>query len=272
MRHHTSKQSHYSRIQRPGGAGARLEPLSEFSVASVDDTTVLLDPAIQRDINFRTDVLARDNNECAMIRRFNKPTSVSTEPNTIEDDASGTNALDEDVPGEESSDDDASIDESSSDAGEAPDADSPSYAASAGLKLNLNACHIIKHALAVQKKNSKAIFFTWDILRYYAAISDETLSNLQTVIDSTANGITLEKTMHSEFDDFNVVFVPTNKKHTYQIRWLNEKHFFYTLAGRDTVKFRDHTRQHQRPKPKFLALHRAIAHVLHETKLVATSL
>ncbi|TDL26441.1 hypothetical protein BD410DRAFT_521473 [Rickenella mellea] len=137
------------------------------------------------------------------------------------------------------------------------ESDIPAPYKTRGSKMNTNACHIIKRSLAIQEKGSNSIFFMWDILRYYGELSKDILANLENVIDSPANGILLEKTLHYSVDNFEVVFVPhKSEANTYKIRWIDEQHLFYTLAVRRKVTFSDHTGGlHQLPNPKLFATH-----------------
>lgn len=50
---------------------------------------------------------------------------------------------------------------------------------------------------------------TWDILRHYADISDETTESLENTIDSPSNGILLDTGMYSLFNEFAWYFEAT---------------------------------------------------------------
>ncbi len=47
-----------------------------------------------------------------------------------------------------------------------------------------------------------AEYATWDILRHFIALSEEQVAELDDNIDYAYNGITLEHTLHSIFDEF----------------------------------------------------------------------
>jgi hypothetical protein len=49
---------------------------------------------------------------------------------------------------------------------------------------------------------------TWDILRHYGAFSDEIVQNLDDLIESPENGITLSLSAHHTFDNYRWCFVP----------------------------------------------------------------
>jgi hypothetical protein len=55
----------------------------------------------------------------------------------------------------------------------------------------------------------------------------------------------------------------------YAVKWFVEALIIFTAFGREVVKFQNQSNKFTipLPKPEYLALHAAIAHILHETKL-----
>ena len=53
------------------------------------------------------------------------------------------------------------------------------------------------------------------------------------------------------------------------MKWFGKALFIFSSAGREVVKFQNHSDDSTipLPKPEYLALHAAIAHILHETRL-----
>ena len=121
---------------------------------------------------------------------------------------------------------------------------------------------------------------TWDIIHQYANISVEILENS---LDSPENGILLQIEKHRAFEGFEWCFVAT----------VSQGYRAF-IRLKLTVAFAGATRRIQRevvsrtplnlllpwtfqnqpnqpiiplPKPEYLALHAAIAHIMHETKL-----
>ena len=53
----------------------------------------------------------------------------------------------------------------------------------------------------------------------------------------------------------------------YKVKWFGEKLGIFDFAGREVVTFQSDDPNIPLPKPEYLALHAAIAHILDETKL-----
>jgi hypothetical protein len=85
-------------------------------------------------------------------------------------------------------------------------------------------------------------------------------------IDRPRNALTLTNFFHQLFGDFQVYFEPVpGKDHTYTIRTLvTEDHFFRRPALPITRElYITPERTIEPPSPRLLAIHRAIAHILH---------
>jgi len=134
--------------------------------------------------------------------------------------------------------------------------------------------HIIKRSLAKENGSETGITrsqsypTTWDIIHHYANIR---VDNLEDSLDSPENGILLQIEMHRAFEHFKWCFVATEQPNEYRVKWLhNPPHLVFLDHGREVVTFQNQSDQPDipLPKPEYLALHAAIAHILHETKLV----
>ena len=55
----------------------------------------------------------------------------------------------------------------------------------------------------------------------------------------------------------------------YNVKWFRDALFIFSASGREVVTFQKSTQPayYSAPKPEYLALHAAIAHIFHETKL-----
>jgi hypothetical protein len=55
----------------------------------------------------------------------------------------------------------------------------------------------------------------------------------------------------------------------YKVKWFGEALLIFSTFGREVVTFQNQPNQPiiPLPKPEYIALHAAIAHILHETKL-----
>lgn len=85
-------------------------------------------------------------------------------------------------------------------------------------------------------------------------------------IDRPRNAITLSHALHNLFGNFNIFFepVPDAEPHTYRIQSFLPTHFSRTLGLPITRTLHlTPDRTVDPPSPRFLALHRAIAIILH---------
>jgi hypothetical protein len=83
-------------------------------------------------------------------------------------------------------------------------------------------------------------------------------------IDRPRNAVTLTQQHHTSFGCFDIFFepVPGQGAHTYQIRSFLPPLFIQDLPVVRTLFFTE-SRSIEPPSARFLALHRAIAHILH---------
>jgi len=116
---------------------------------------------------------------------------------------------------------------------------------------------------------------TFDILRNYANLSQETISDLEDVIDDPSNGFLLELNAHVGFDRFQWCLQPTEVDDKYTIKIYGNVH---GIPGKATkvVEFKDHSEEFQAnrgrrkrsreiplPDRRYINIHAAIAGVLH---------
>jgi len=140
-------------------------------------------------------------------------------------------------------------------------------------KIIVEGAHIIKRSLAKEDGSETGITHslsippTWDIIRQYANISVDDLENS---LDSPENGILLQIEMHRAFERFKWCLVATEQQDEYTVKWFGEDLFIFSIIGRKVVNFQNQSSEPTipLPKPEYIALHAAIAHILHETKLV----
>lgn len=84
-----------------------------------------------------------------------------------------------------------------------------------------------------------------------------------TDIDRPRNALTLTHDFHQCFGDFQVFFTPTNQPHTYQIDTFLPPFVLQNLLPITRTLYLTETRTIDPPSPRLLAVHRAIAHILH---------
>ncbi|KAK7680799.1 hypothetical protein QCA50_016107 [Cerrena zonata] len=139
--------------------------------------------------------------------------------------------------------------------------------------LGTRSAHITKPSFAKEDDSDDTNFAihrpfqaTWNIIHHYANIS---LDVLQDRIDSPENGILMSIDMHRAFEKFEWCLIPTGQPSEYTVKWLTELPLaIFVLLGRPVVTFADDSSNSiPLPKPEYLALHAAIAHILHETRL-----
>jgi len=130
--------------------------------------------------------------------------------------------------------------------------------------------HIIRRSIAKADKSNAGLHIslpaTWDILRHYADLSEDTIRDLENIIDSPSNGILLQTEMHDGFDDFEWYFEATDQPDVYNIKWLSEDGPLGTwvTGGLEQVQFTNQSANDiPLPNAQFLAIHAAIAKVLH---------
>ncbi|KAF8586129.1 hypothetical protein K439DRAFT_1659900 [Ramaria rubella] len=143
-----------------------------------------------------------------------------------------------------------------------------------GPKATLEAAHILKRAVAIfDNKQEKSVIATWDIIRQYAHWPETTLGSMLDLIDEPENGFLLQHDLHQGFEKLWWTLIPeTTIPNTYRVKlfrgdaipWPHNK----------VITFKNHEppegllkvpspKTHPLPNPSFLALHAALAQVLH---------
>ncbi|KAK7690767.1 hypothetical protein QCA50_005866 [Cerrena zonata] len=150
--------------------------------------------------------------------------------------------------------------------------------------IELPVAHILHHAISDFDKNDKSAFITYSILYHFSNLDSAAIDSLQTIIDDTSNGITLDHHPHIGFDRYRWCLHPTERVNEYRIRIYDDlRHGLFArqmnLPGNTgaPVIFRDRSadllelggasrkrdRTHDLPNPHFIAIHAAIAGILH---------
>ncbi|KAF8956255.1 hypothetical protein BDZ97DRAFT_1852474 [Flammula alnicola] len=130
------------------------------------------------------------------------------------------------------------------------------------IRVELVAAHILKRAVAVfQEAKPRTVSLTWDIIKQYSGIPDAMIDTMNDLIDDPQNGITLEKNAHDAFDSLAFALIPQDDG-SYKIEQFGQ---LIVNPLQPTIRFNDHSPPPgtSLPNRKFLALHAAIASVLH---------
>ncbi|KAG1814646.1 uncharacterized protein BJ212DRAFT_1481852 [Suillus subaureus] len=126
----------------------------------------------------------------------------------------------------------------------------------------LDAAHILPRSIVHEHPRSNRIAGTIDIIKHYTKLPDEIMDDLAGIIDNPENGMLLDIALHRGFDSYRWCLHPTDVLHKYKVHWLR-----YVPLHKENfteVQFRDHSRDGvPLPNPTLIALHSAVAHVLH---------
>lgn len=148
--------------------------------------------------------------------------------------------------------------------------------------LDLAAAHILRRAVGNFDPNHTSKSFqsavtTFDILRNFTRLSEQTLQELHNHIDHPSNAMMLETNAHNAFDKFKWCLKATEVEHVYDLKVFDATKFFFDPPN-NRITFVDHSEKFpvQRadalkrarcsfdlPNPVYLAIHAAIAGVLH---------
>ncbi|KAF2458290.1 hypothetical protein BDY21DRAFT_284527 [Lineolata rhizophorae] len=131
---------------------------------------------------------------------------------------------------------------------------------------DLEVAHILPHSLmkvAADSESENAKQATRTILNMF----DNGVVYLieGTEIDRPRNAITLTPTYHRRFSDFRIFFTPTadQQSHTYRIDSFLPPSILQGSLPVTRTLYLTETRTIDPPSPQLLAIHRAIAHILH---------
>lgn len=126
----------------------------------------------------------------------------------------------------------------------------------------LHASHILRRSIVQEHSRNNRIAGTIDIIKHYTKLPEDIIDDLAGIIDNPENGMLLDPTWHGEFDSYMWCLHPTVASHKYTVHWLRRVPL--GMEAFTEVQFQDHS-QNGIPLPNstFIALHSAVAHVLH---------
>ncbi|KAG2365722.1 hypothetical protein BDR07DRAFT_609938 [Suillus spraguei] len=134
--------------------------------------------------------------------------------------------------------------------------------------VTLQAAHILKRAVgAFTMDRAHTTAATWNIIRHYSGMSEETIQNMERIVDDPSNGMMLQHDIHDIFDKLKVYLEPTERENEYTVKDVGGGPWIHPLdlLGK-TITFRNHdspTRDLPLPNPHFIALHAGISRILH---------
>ncbi|KAG1774105.1 hypothetical protein EV702DRAFT_1200600 [Suillus placidus] len=128
---------------------------------------------------------------------------------------------------------------------------------------DLQVAHILRRSVLHKYDGDKfALPATLDIIKCYANIPWDFMKTVADCIDAPVNGMTLQYTLHTLFDNFAWCLHATDVPETYDVHWFRP-----VPRGHENfqqVRFQDHSKHGTPlPHPKIIAIHAAVAHVLH---------
>ncbi|KAG2346359.1 hypothetical protein BDR05DRAFT_959207 [Suillus weaverae] len=108
---------------------------------------------------------------------------------------------------------------------------------------------------------------TWNIIRHYSGMSEETIQNMERLLDDPSNGMMLAHDIHDVFDKLKVYLEQTERENEYVVKEVEGRPWIHPreLLGK-TITFRNHdapTQDLPLPNPQFIALHAGISRILH---------
>lgn len=126
----------------------------------------------------------------------------------------------------------------------------------------LHAAHILRRSIVHEHSASNRIAGTIDIIKHYTKLPEKIMDDLAGIIDNPENGMLLDSVMYDRFDSYAWCLHPTDVLHKYTVHWF--RHVPLGLGNFTEVQFQDHSQTGiPLPNPTFIALHSAVAHVLH---------
>ncbi|KAJ3500414.1 hypothetical protein NLJ89_g9808 [Agrocybe chaxingu] len=150
-----------------------------------------------------------------------------------------------------------------------------------GGELILECTHILCHALGHFDKDShKSAAATFDILVNFGRLKLDELEDFKLLLDQPSNAFMQELNVHASFNRFWWCLHPTEEENKYKFKFYRDKMMLFRyrpdLASNPYITFRDHSKDHAAenskkrktapidlPDPRFLAIHAAVAGVLH---------
>ncbi|KAF8342399.1 hypothetical protein F5887DRAFT_1283776 [Amanita rubescens] len=147
-------------------------------------------------------------------------------------------------------------------------------------RYELDTCYILRRAVAVFRSDRDYSSYisapaTFDILRNYAHLSEEVISNLKEMIDDPSNAFLVAPHLHRGWEKFRWYLKSTETPDKYVIKSLDDASSLSLDNINRTIQFQDHSREFREfeesskapgidlPSAKFIAIHAAIAEILH---------
>ncbi|KIK44097.1 hypothetical protein CY34DRAFT_11271 [Suillus luteus UH-Slu-Lm8-n1] len=126
----------------------------------------------------------------------------------------------------------------------------------------LYAAHILRRSIVQEQSRNNRVAGMIDIIKHYTKLHEDIIDNLAGIIDNPENGMLLDATCHGGFDSYMWCLHPTDASHKYTVHWLRRVPL--GMEAFTEVQFQDHSQSGiPLPNPTFIALHSAVAHVLH---------
>ncbi|TWU70998.1 hypothetical protein ED733_001350 [Metarhizium rileyi] len=128
---------------------------------------------------------------------------------------------------------------------------------------SLEVAYILPHSLVKTNSDSKLDASREAALQILNMLDNDVAHLIEGPdIDRPRNALTLTHNLHQDFGDFQIYFEPTGTSNTYRIRTFLPAaiHSFLPIIR---ALFLTEDRTKEPPSPRLLAIHRAIAHILH---------
>ncbi|KAG1747728.1 uncharacterized protein EDB91DRAFT_1114510 [Suillus paluster] len=133
--------------------------------------------------------------------------------------------------------------------------------------VTLTGAHLLKRAVGVftlERPHTAAA--TWNIIRHYSGMSEETIQDMERLVDDPSNGMMLQGDVHTVFDKLKVYLEQTERENEYIVKEVSSRRWIHRDVLDRTIAFQNHaapTRDIPLPNPHFIALHAAISPILH---------
>lgn len=134
--------------------------------------------------------------------------------------------------------------------------------------VTLIGARILKRAVGVfTMDRAHTAAATWNIIRHYSGMSEETIQSMERLVDDPSNGIMLQGDIHNNFDKLKIYLEQTERENEYVVREIEGRPWIHprVLVGK-VITFRNHdvsTQDLPLPNPHFIALHAGLSRILH---------
>ncbi|KAG2355586.1 hypothetical protein BDR07DRAFT_1381420 [Suillus spraguei] len=96
--------------------------------------------------------------------------------------------------------------------------------------VTLQAAHILKWAVGVfTMDQAHTAAATWNIIRHYSGMSEETIQNMERLVDNSSNGMMLEYNIHNIFDKLKVYLEQTERENKYTVKDVGGRLWIHPL-------------------------------------------